>query len=64
MIRLDETCDSSWQNLAYAIIKSGYKSKDKSFLESEWCDNLKYFCSLKLRGFDGNLYVDNRNAVR
>lgn len=56
--KLDEVeINSQYQNLACAIINSGYKNKDTKFLQSEWCDILKYFCSLKLKGFDANCYV-------
>lgn len=54
-------CNLGYQNLAYAIIKSGYKNNDVGFIQSEWCDTLRYFVSLDIHGFHGNTYVDNKN---
>ena len=60
----DVSCNQKYQDLAYAIIRSGYKNKDEEFLKSEWCDTLRYFCSLKLRGFDKDCYVENRSSFK
>ena len=41
--------------LAQAIIASGVKSNDQSFLQSDWCDTLHQLIAL---GTDKNLVVD------
>lgn len=35
-----------WARLAAAIIRSGRQCYDKSFLDSEWCDDLMEMCRL------------------
>ena len=60
-------CKKSWQNLAQAIIKRAMKDvrnnrhrKDAElFLESEWCDNLRFFANLELGGSDVITYKIN-----
>lgn len=32
--------------LAHAIVASGYKEHDGAFLQSDWCETLRYFCDL------------------
>ena len=35
-----------YTNLAYAIILSGERCHDTTFLDSDWCDMLRMMCSL------------------
>lgn len=55
-----------WAMLAAAIVRSGEQSYDKSFLESDWCDTLKYMCALDQELHPGHSlyasYVPKRGA--
>lgn len=52
--------NENWKYLASAIIaravkdsKGTYRPKEaKAFLKSDWCETLKFFVSLKLKGSD------------
>lgn len=35
-----------YANLAYAIIRSGERCHDTTFLNSDWCDTLRTMCKL------------------
>ena len=38
--------DDPYVQLAHAIIASGIKTNDVSFLKSDWCETLRYLCDL------------------
>lgn len=38
--------DDPYVQLAHAIITSGIKANDTSFLNSDWCETLRYMCDL------------------
>lgn len=38
--------DDPYVRLAHAIITSGIKANDTSFLNSDWCETLRYMCDL------------------
>lgn len=38
--------DDPYVRLAHAIIASGIKANDTSFLNSDWCETLRYMCDL------------------
>ena len=38
--------DDPYVRLAHAIITSGIKANDTSFLSSDWCETLRYMCDL------------------
>lgn len=37
---------AGYKKLAAAIIRSGERENDQSFLNSEWCETLRYFLKL------------------
>ena len=49
----------SWASLAAAIIRSGEVCNDQRFLESDWCDTLKYMCQLDDELHPGRTYSVN-----
>ena len=57
---VDTSSAIAWQNLASAIIQRAVKDlkrnkndvNAKVFLESDWCDTLRYFVSLRIKGSD------------
>lgn len=50
---------SAYANLAAAIIESGERCHDVSFLNSDWCDTLRTICKM-----DDELYGHRMSAAR
>ena len=44
-----------WANLACAIIRAGEQAHDITFLNSEWCKDLKELCKLDSELHDRNI---------
>lgn len=59
--------DKGWALLAAAIIESGVKSNDQSFLKSRWCEDLKELVRLYVeeqdKTLDGSVFDSNRNKA-
>lgn len=63
---VDTSSAIAWQNLASAIIQRAVKDlkrnrndvNAKVFLESDWCDTLRYFVSLRIKGSDIDYHSD------
>lgn len=55
--------DIAWALLAAAIIQSGKDANDTAFLESKWCESLKYMVSLKYnkrQGYKENIQENSK----
>ena len=44
-----------YKKLAAAIIRSGERENDQTFLKGEWCDTLRYFLALGSQQGSGDL---------
>ena len=53
---LSKKKSAGYMKLAAAIIASGARDNDQSFLNGEWCDTLRYF--LKLGSQEGSGMLD------
>lgn len=53
----DMKSKAGYIRLAQAIIASGVKANDQSFLQSDWCDTLHQLIEV---GTDKNIVVDRR----
>lgn len=51
----DNKASEGYRKLAAAIIRSGERENDQSFLNSEWCETLRYFINLGQRQSASNL---------
>ena len=43
---IQRTYHDGYANLAAAIIADGHKHNDQVFLNSDWCDTLRWMCKL------------------